>query len=217
MASLRKRLDAPVAATDADAPEVEIDVETNAPPAPEASAPDDASKALKRQIEALHQSETMQQQHAAKLAAEGRREAWLNRTPGARENIAALGAIHHAALNSGLVDTSPEYFDFLGAQLAALKQPTEAATHIADEMQARASRTPEPPPRPSRVMVSAPVSRDVPSANGKRQSPGRVTLTPQEQEAARIAGIPLEEYARQKLRLSSMRATGEYSGSEDRR
>jgi hypothetical protein len=42
-------------------------------------------------------------------------------------------------------------------------------------------------------------------------------LTPQEQEAARIAGIPLEEYARQKLRLSSMRATGEYSGSEDRR
>jgi hypothetical protein len=90
MASLRKRLDAPVAATDADAPEVEIDVETNAPPAPEASAPDDASKALKRQIEALHQSETMQQQHAAKLAAEGRREAWLKSdTRGERKHCCA--------------------------------------------------------------------------------------------------------------------------------
>jgi hypothetical protein len=211
MASLRKRLDAPVAATDADAPEVAIDVETNAAPEPAS-----ASEALKRQIEALHQSETMQQQaQAAKLAAEERRQHWLVSTPGARENVAALGAFHHAALNAGLVDTSPEYFSFMESELSALQQPTEAATHMADEMQARAaqSRAPEPPPRP--VQYSAPVSREVPTANGTR-SPGKITISPAEVEHARVAGISVEEYAKQKMRLAAMKASGEY-GEDTRR
>lgn len=184
MASLRRKPAEADVATDADAPEVAISVETG-PPGPEL---DGASAALRRQIEALGQAETMHQQaQVARQAAEERRQHWLASTPGARENVAALGAFHHAALNAGLADTSPEYFDFMAEQLAALKHPAEAATHLAKEMQQRAqSRTPEPPPRPSKVMVSAPVSRDVPNSSGKRQSNGKVTLTRQEQEAARI-------------------------------
>jgi hypothetical protein len=96
------------------------------------------------------------------------------------------------------------------SQLAALKQPAEAATQIAGEMQARAaqSRAPEPPPRPSRVMVSAPPS--LPNSSGKRQSNGKVTLSPAEVEAARISNISPEEYAKQKIRKAEMIASGEY-------
>ena len=53
--------------------------------------------------------------------AKERRDAWLNSTPGARENINELGRIHHAALDAGLTDTSPAYFSFLESELAALQ------------------------------------------------------------------------------------------------
>ena len=58
MASLRKRPTDAVAATSGDDPEVAVSVETNAPPAPETSTPNDATEALKLQIGALRQSET---------------------------------------------------------------------------------------------------------------------------------------------------------------
>jgi hypothetical protein len=208
MASLRKRPADAAVVTDGGEPVAEVSVETDAPPAPETPT-NDATEALKLQIGALRQSETIKQQHAAMQAAEERRQHWLVSTPGARENVAALGAFHHAALNAGLVDTSPEYFSFMQSQLANLQQPATAATHMADEMQARFARAPEPPPRPSRVAYSAPVSRDIPSSNGKR-SPGKVTLSAQEVEAARISGISPEEYAKQKIRKAQMVATGEY-------
>jgi hypothetical protein len=215
MASLRKRAaDPAVAIPD---PPTEAQPETVSAP-PDVAPHDDASEALQRQIDALRQSESMQQQAAiGQLAANERRHAWLASTPGARENVAALGAIHHAALSAGLADTSPEYFSFMESQLAGLQRPTMAATHMAEEMQQRAerSRTPEPPPRPSRVAYSAPVSRDIPDGTGRRDSDRKVTLTREEQEMARVSGVSLEEYARQKLKLSQMRAIGEYG--EDRR
>jgi phage I-like protein len=58
-------------------------------------------------------------------------------------------------------------------------------------------------------MVSAPVSREVPNANGKRPD-GKVRLTPQEVEAAKISGITVEEYAKNKLLKEKMVASGEY-------
>jgi len=221
MASLRKRpAHAEVAAVDAEPAKVAINLESDAPKAstPEAPAADDASEALKRQIEALGQARNMQQQAAiAELAANERRQAWLQQTPGAKTNIHALGAFHQAALDSGLADTSPQYFSFLEQRLAELQQPTTAATHLAQEMQMRAAQDRAPPPAnppASRVVVSAPVSRDVPSAGSGRREGGRVTLTPQEQEMALVSGVSLEEYARQKAKLAQMKASGEYG--EDR-
>jgi hypothetical protein len=226
MASLRKKkpTDAPVAKNDADPPEVAISAASDTPPTPEpseqtpkAAAADDASEALKRQIDALNQAQTRGQQEAiAQLAANERRQAWLASTPGAKERVSQLGAIHHAALQAGLADTSPEYFSFLESQLAMLEHPTEAAAQMAQEMQ-RVARAQEPPAELKRSPVySAPVSRDVPSVgSGRREISGRVTLTPAEQEMARVAGVTIEEYARQKRKLAQMRASGEYG--EERR
>ena len=103
-------------------------------------------------------------------------------------------------------------------QLRTLQQPAAMATHLAEEMQQRVAqdRVPEPPPpRAPNLsgLVSAPVSRDVPNSNGKR-SRGTVTLSRDEVEAAKMAGIPVEEYARQKARLAEMKASGEYGGDQ---
>jgi len=186
-------------------------------PSPPDSGTDDATAALKRQIEAINQAETMRQQAAiAQLAANERRQAWLEATPGAKKNRAALGAFHHAALDAGLVDCSPSYFEFLESQLAALH--TQPAAALAQELQERAAQpAPEPTPTKTRPMggiVSAPVSRDVPNAMGRR-TPAKITLTPAEVDHAKVSGITPEEYARQKLRLAQMRASGEYG--EERR
>ena len=151
------------------------------------------------------------------LAAEERRQAWLESTPGAKENIAALGAIHHAALNSGLVDTSPEYFHFMESQLAALQQPAEAATHMAEEMQERAaqSRTPEPPPRPKPVRYSAPRKPRRSECQWQAATPAGSRSRPARLRQPAIAGITLEEYAKQKMRLAAMKASGEYGETTD--
>jgi len=190
------------------------------PSSPPDSATDDATGALKKQIDALNQARTMQEQAViAQLAANERRQAWLEATPGAKENREALGHIHRAAIDAGLVDTSPEYFQFLESQLAALHAPSPAAD-LAKELERRAAQpAPEPAPakaRPMGARVSAPVSRDIPTSTGRR-APGKITLTPTEVEHARVSGISVEEYAKQKMRLAAVRASGEYSGAEDTR
>jgi hypothetical protein len=200
---------------------VAVNVESDAPAKPEEN---DASLALKAQIDRLNHSEQLvrQQQQAANAAraANERRMSWLETTPGAKENAQALGPIHYEALDSGLIDTSPEYFAYLEQRLADLPKPAAAAaTRVTDDMQRLAAqdRATQPPPRQRSYasIVSAPVSREVPSTgSGRRQNSSRVVLTPQEQEMARISGVSLETYAREKLRLAQMRADGTYGDQE---
>jgi hypothetical protein len=219
MASLRKKTDDAIVA---DPLPVATDTDANTPSAPAplptpelAATQGDASEALRLQLEALKQAETTQQQaQIAILAAQERRNGWLEATPAAKSHLPELNVLHHAALNAGLADTSPEYFDFMSQQIAALDARPATATHLVDEMQQRVARerVPEPPqrsPRLSAAHVSAPAFREVPNGSGRRQS-GKVTLTPAEQEMARVSGISIEEYARQKLRYENLRETGEY-------
>jgi hypothetical protein len=124
-------------------------------------------------------------------------------------------AFTHEAIGSGLVDMSPAYLDYLNDRLATLhtQQPTVDANLIR-EIQARTEeeQPPEPTPRaprPNSALVSAPVSREIPSVSGRRES-GRTTLTAQEKDAARIAGVSLETYARQKIKYEAMKESGEY-------
>src|SRR5512143_542118 len=58
-------------------------------------------------------------------------------------------------------------------------------------------------------IVSAHVSREVPSASGTRTS-GKITLTAEQREAARLSGITEAEYARQLSKFNQMKANGEY-------
>jgi hypothetical protein len=102
---------------------------------------------------------------------------------------------------------------------AYVKQAFDA--HLS-RLQSQAERPTMPAPaffRPPSAPVkssnySAPVSRGVPSASDVRPR-GKVRLTPQEQEAARISGISLEQYAKEKLRYQDMLADGSYRDARE--
>jgi hypothetical protein len=70
----------------------------------------------------------------------------------------------------------------------------------------------EPEPEPERrTPVSAPVSREIPSSTtGRPPSETRVTLSAAEREHAKLAGISEVEFARQKLKLQALKASGHY-------
>ena len=218
MASLRKkRVDAAVDA----APQVAVGPAANETPAP-ALAPkaDDAAEALRKQLEALRRSETLQQQsQIAKLTAQERRQDWIKNNPLAQQHYNTLNALHAEAIQAGHADTSPAYFDYLNDRLEALNGHAAAATQLVNEaqqLQQRATQSvpqhrPASPSNQQRTsIVSAPVSREVPSSGGFRQA-GKITLTAEQRESARISGISEAEYARQLSRLNDMKATGEYS------
>src|SRR5512143_1178199 len=140
MASLRKRSPDVIPTSDAAlAVEAEIDASppTSIEPSPEPIAPppqDEAALALQAQLDAIRAGETMQQQaQIAALAAQERRQAWVESNPLANKHYVALNDLHHAAIQSGLADTSPEYFDFLNNRLADLeaRRPEAAAAHLA--------------------------------------------------------------------------------------
>ena len=63
----------------------------------------------------------------------------------------------------------------------------------------------------SAAMVSAPVSREVPSSSGSREDrgPTRITLSVAEREHARLSGTSELDYARGKLELERRKRDGE--------
>jgi len=224
-----------------DAPPVEQPTETvsappEAPAAPEAPAPrqDDATLALKREIERLRQSEQVQRQQAQPqqpMTREQRLAAWqaqgglspaevefFNRNPAMLDHPEVTGHAVQQALQAGHQRGTDAHFATVEKIFNHL---TQAATPEMQPTPEFFSPPPSPParsePNPS-SLVSAPVSRSIPSASGKRhQSPGKVTLTPSEVEAARLSGVTIEEYARQKLKYDNMRETGEYRDNRDQR
>ena len=61
-------------------------------------------------------------------------------------------------------------------------------------------------------IVSAPVSREAPSSGGTR-TPTKITLTPAQKEAAKIAGISETEYAKHEL-IRQERVKNGYYGAQ---
>jgi len=55
------------------------------------------------------------------------------------------------------------------------------------------------------------VSREVPNSSGNR-SDGRIRLTAAQKEAAKIAGVPESEYAKQLMELHRRKQMGDYTG-----
>lgn len=100
------------------------------------------------------------------------------------------------ATRAGITPHTQEFLDFIEDKMNGKEPEVKVETK-------------EEAPKSKGPIVSAPVSRDVPNSNGKR-SPGKVTLTPAEVEAARISGISVEEYAKMKVKKAEMIASGEY-------
>jgi hypothetical protein len=127
---------------------------------------------------------------------------------------AELGHAHFKALDEaggeGHMGT-PRYLEALEGQLGLRQAPSPT--------------TPDPPPQPQKrsMPVSAPVSRDVPTPTGQRQSSNKMTLTPEEVAIARASIVdrpdmaPLTNaqkeyiYAQNKRKYQQMKANGSYS------
>ena len=209
-------------------------VEEPTAPQPEQPQQDDATAALQRQIEELRQSEQVQRQQAAivqqpqPVTREQKLALW--RQSGLSEEEA-----HFLQQNPEMID-HPQLTGFAvrQAQQAGHQRGTDAFSDVVKKIfdqefnrlqghedhpvmqQTPKFFQPPPPPAPPKEshFVSAPVSREVPGVTRPR---GKVTLSRQEQEAARISGLTLEEYAREKARYQDMRETGEYRDNRDDR
>ena len=60
-------------------------------------------------------------------------------------------------------------------------------------------------------IVSAPVSREVPTGGGNR-STSKITLTAMQKEAAKMSGISETDYAKQLIKFNELKANGQYTG-----
>jgi hypothetical protein len=100
------------------------------------------------------------------------------------------------AVQRGIIRGTPEYFEFFEDRLGYKKM--EQRTSEEREERAPASGGPR---------YGAPVTRGG-SSGGSAESKTRVTLTPQERDAARISGISEVEYARGKLKMLEAKRAG---------
>jgi hypothetical protein len=111
--------------------------------------------------------------------------------------------------------SSEQEAERLDQQAAAIRNVMSAEDAVSTEV------APVVPPRKRSIPYSAPVSRDVPTADGRRMSEQRtVTLSAEERALAHSSygwmskAEAEREYGRQKLRLAEMRRRGEYPERE---
>jgi hypothetical protein len=102
---------------------------------------------------------------------------------------------NNKAAKAGLTVHSQAYIDYVDGKMKEEENPPK------EEPRQEQQRT---------NIVSAPVSREVPSGGTGIRSNGKITLTAQEREFAKLSGITEAEYAKQKQRLAEMKANGSY-------
>jgi len=140
-------------------------------------------------------------------------QTWLRQHPecapaqvgGNPQANAKMMAGHYAAVAANVEVNSPKYFEVI-EEHAGFRQPVSAAATVT---LAEEPKTPAAKPKPT-PQVSAPASREVPSATtGIPRSTRSVTLSKEQQEAAKISFPSLEpakafaQYARNLLELEA--------------
>jgi hypothetical protein len=171
----------------------------------EITTADEASAVLKRQIEALEQSEQLQRQYAER---QHQHTQHMNQL--AEFAASEADKQGHERGTDGHLSAAREIFQNYLAHLQAQAQAA-AAPQPTPQSIPRPSLPPLPPELPSSVShFSAPVSREAPTASGQRTSASRITLTKEEKDMARIAGVSEVEYAKQKGRLIEEKNSGNY-------
>ena len=114
-----------------------------------------------------------------------------------------LGAAHFDAEDKGLVAGTDSYFQFLEERLG-YREAQKPVVNDEDEDD-------EPVQHRRQPLVSAPVSRDTVSTTSGKPSSSKITLSPEQREAARIAGVDEITYARNLQKLNQARANGSYN------
>jgi hypothetical protein len=116
---------------------------------------------------------------------------WLRKNPHFITNAAdnkRLRTAHDAALDlENLTAWSPEYYEFVETKLGIRKAEPKPVPKSEPEIEERT--------------VSAPVSRDAPSLSGGKAGSSKITLSPEEREHAKLAGVDEVTYAKMKQRL----------------
>jgi hypothetical protein len=213
------------------APPIEAPI---APPA-EAAPPADDGNPLVRAHAAQLRAEEIQRE-AAKAAPSAQRSQSIddvvNAIPGLTEhkraflranpnllepaNVDAVRFHYQAALQRGVPDDTPEMNEVLLAGIARGRQ------HAVNEARSIVEAPPAKERRPS-IQRSAPVSREVPSASGRREPSDQMTLSAEERDIARRSIIDRPDmpkltnsekeliYLRNRNRYRAMVASGEYS------
>jgi hypothetical protein len=203
---------------------------------PEADA---ATERLRQQLKALEQSQELSRRHEAQVNQANQQlnqvfsfwkasglspdqEQALRANPALMMQLSGFAATEAGKLHPV---NSPEYVE-AGKKLFFQHLDHligQARQHVATQQPAPESAMPVPmPPTPPGLLdpiparqqpsgrsalVSAPVSREMP---GYRQNDnGKVTLSLAEQEAAKIAGVDLATYAREKRRYQILKAQGQ--------
>jgi len=143
---------------------------------------------------------------------------WLHNNPLGVFRFDLLNDAHLIAGQRHIPVDSPEYFHFLSAML-------NAYGHLPPQQMAQPAPAPSPSPMPppihidvektehdhepeaASVAVSAPVSRGAEhySADYEPGEGSRVTLSKAEREHAEAAGVSVEEYAKQKLKMMKLK------------
>lgn len=128
---------------------------------------------------------------------------WLRKNPAylsdPRKN-SKIQALHWDVLDEGHKAFSDEYFESLEQHLGMRQRP------VVDNEDEDGS----PPAQQRTSIVSAPVSREVPSSSPTRLKSGQIRLTGEQREAAKISGVTEAEYAKQLEKIREMKANGSY-------
>jgi hypothetical protein len=178
---------------------------------------DDASTRLTHSLRAVEHAEQAQAELLAQLAAAKQMEVEQASTPLARWKAAhpevetdrrvrlRAAFAHEDAIDAGLRPNTEAYLSFLDQQLGFNERPAPETP-----LPMRAA----PPER--RIPVSAPVSRSAPGGAVADDLDallrGRVKLTPEQREAAKVSGISEAEYSRQLVRVMQAKRRGEMQG-----
>lgn len=113
---------------------------------------------------------------------------------------AKITAAHWDVVEAGHAAYSPSYFEDLEVRLGLRQRQDDTTDHEADE----------PTPRRNQ-QVSAPVTRDAPSPSTGKPVTTRITLSPEQREAARAAGVDELTYARNLIKLNELKKNGHYT------
>jgi hypothetical protein len=186
---------------------------TTATTAPEPPIDDDAQTALSKRIAELQHAEQVRPEQLLQLAAvqqpappPGMSE-FLQRHPDAmtdKSKRRRCEDVHDDLVAAGVAPFSQDYWRHLEQGIAEAAAPA-----------------PEPQPMPAtekRIQHSAPVSRSAIGNGGGLGADldllrGRVTLSPQQLEAAKISGVTPRQYAENLVKLMAAKKAGNYPGS----